>query len=389
MNSRTLPPELLILVFDKLDRADQLSCLYTCRKWKSLCQRDIYVSPCLSSQNAMASLVRVLELDTNASLRGAVRELHIRGNHDYACKDVPGWVLGMPAQLVHLVPNVRTLKFENIHSLVFHKDDTRFWTRFKGFQQVTELELKNCEFLRAQEIHEMAHYLPSLTALTLSHVRWARRPTWSMEKWEAKPLSLRMLRLDYLVGEKEYEDAFSWLGNSTTLRELQLLHVSLQGLVVVEKFLAHLANCKVSLQTLTISPMITERYHYDLIPRFLSVIQTQYALSAVHLYIINVDVMDWVSRLFDAMQALPIAQIAVDFTLDTANETATGQAWVAMNERLSRYWLKTLRNVTLTHNPTGNFIRHQDVPRTLRSRFPDLAARGILDARIGVGYLVD
>ncbi|KAI0779760.1 hypothetical protein C8Q74DRAFT_1217176 [Fomes fomentarius] len=384
--SINLPPELLQTIFGKLDGLSLLACMLTSREWHAFCERTFYTSPRLSSAEGMAAFLRLL--GDKPYVADYVRHLHIRGKANYSSRMGTEWILTVPGHLAHVLPKVRMLKFENIESVTFN---ATFWNWLERFQTVTELELTNCRLPTSYDLRNMIFAFPALSTLTIAHVRYVWQPDVECHmqaRWN-RILPLKKLRLEDLAGIREHMDVLQWLKGSYNVQELHLARIPGFALYVVGDYLTGLAESGGSLESFTFSPLIMEGANLNYLPAIYPGIRLQKRLNALHLHVISMygKTMDWVPGLFDNARDLPIQNISVDFTLDLDNASSTSSTWLMMNERLSRYWRKTLREVTLTHNPVGQFLQDAQVLHVLKSRFPDLVERGILDVQIGVRYL--
>lgn len=400
-----LPPELLQTIFGKLDRLSLLACMLTSREWRAFCERTFYTSPRLSSAESMTAFLRLL--NDKPYIGDYVRHLHIRGKADYSSRTGTEWILTVPGHLAHVLPRVRMLKFENIEGVTFN---ATFWNWLERFQTVTELEVCNCRLPTSYDLRNMIFAFPALSTLTISHVLWDWQPDvpcHMQARWN-RILPLKKLRLENLADIREHMDVFHWLDGSRKVQELELACVPEFVLDVVGSYLTLLADSG-SLESFTFSPLIMEGAHLSKccghgyftdvltgtttslasLSAIYPAIKMQKRLSALHLHVMSMygKTMDWVPALFDNARDLPLQNISVDFTLDLENASSTTSAWLMMNERLSQYWRKTLRKVTLTHNPVGHFVQDAQALNIMRSRFPELVERGILDAQIGVRYM--
>ncbi|RPD78326.1 hypothetical protein L226DRAFT_610267 [Lentinus tigrinus ALCF2SS1-7] len=387
----SLPPELLLSIFEQLDRPSMWSCLLTCSRWRHTSERVIYASPRLSSAVTMKRFISVLEWKEH--LRGAVKHLHIRGKADYSSTKSTDWILDVPRCLAPLLPRIRSLTFENVENVSFTRQDTEktIWGDLERFSRVTELHVKNCRFEFAQDLRHLVFSFPSLTSLTLSHVRWGWQPTvdpsgWQPPRWQ-RPLPLQTLRLAYLPSVSEYQDAFTWFGNLNTVRELELEQIPTKALWVLSKYLTRLAESGGSLESFTFCPLITPGCGYmENVPYLGHALELQKRLTELDLRIVSLQAMRWVPMVFDAARELPIARVALEFTLDIDNAAKPSRAFIETNERLCQYWRRTLQRVTFVDHPTGNWVPDAHVPYILSSRCPSLVQRGILDVKIGVRY---
>ncbi|RDX50058.1 hypothetical protein OH76DRAFT_479355 [Lentinus brumalis] len=398
VNIHSLPPELLLNIFEELDICSVWSCLLTCRRWLPAGERVIYASPRISSAATMDRFISVLAQKEH--LCGVVKHLHIRGKADYSSTQSTGWILEAeaPRRLGPLLPRVRSITLENVENVPFRRYEAErcVWKDLELFRGVTELHVNNCRFECAEDLRNIIFSFPSLIALSLSHVRWGRNPDKIFSSGQGPPmqsprwqriLPLRTLRLAYLGSVSEYQDAFAWFGNLSTVCELELAQIPFTGLWVTAKYLTRLADSGGSLESFTFCPLITPGCGYAEHVSYLgNALKTQRRLTKLDLRIVSLDAMRWVAAVLDAARDLPIVRVALEFTLDVDNVSSPSRAFIETNERLCRYWLKTLRQVTLVDHPTGNFVPDAQVPSILSSRCPSLVQRGILDVRIGVRY---
>ncbi|KAI0695954.1 hypothetical protein C8T65DRAFT_39013 [Cerioporus squamosus] len=394
VNIYSLPPELLLNIFEELDIRSAWSCLLTSRTWHPAAERVIYASPRISSASTMERFISVLRQKEN--LRGVVKHLHIRGKADYSSPAATEWIVQAeaPRYLGPLLSSVRMMTLENLENVDFnsYERERRVWKDFELFHGVTELHVNNCRFRCAENLRDLIFSFPSLSTLSLSHVRWARDPDMPSSVYSVFPrwqrlLPLRTLRLAYLGSAGEYQDAFSWFGHLNTVRELELEQIPCKGLWVTAKYLTRLAESGGSLESFTFCPLITPGCGYtEYVPYLGHTLKMQRRLTELDLRIVSLHAMRWVPAVLDAARDLPIARVALEFTLDIDNAASPSRAFIETNERLCRYWLKTLRQVTLVDHPTGNFVPDAQVPYILSSRCPSLVQRGILDVRIGVRY---
>ena len=136
------------------------------------------------------------------------------------------------------------------------------------------------------------------------------------------------------------------------------------------------------------SCVVTDAFYAiaEFLPCLAQALRMHKRLGSLNLHIVSLQAMRWVPMVFDAARDLPISRVTLEFTLDIENAARPSQAFIETNERLCRYWPKTLRRVTFVHHPTGSWVPDKDVPYILSSRCPSLDDRGIVDVRIGVRY---
>ena len=260
----SFPPELLLHVFEELDLSSMRSCLLTCRRWHRVGERVMYASPRLSSAAAMKCFISVLERKEH--LRGAAKHLHIRGKANYSSSQRTDWILDAPRCLAPLLPNVKSLTFENVENVPFSRPRTEhtIWRDLERFVGVTELNIIQCRFEFVQDLRNFVFSFPSLNALTLSHVKWAYQQSLDPElnvhnhpRWQ-RILPLRTLRLAYFSTVPQYQAVLPWLESLHTVCTLEVEHIPAMALGLLAKYLTRLADSGSSLQSLAFSPLIME-----------------------------------------------------------------------------------------------------------------------------------
>ncbi|PIL34124.1 hypothetical protein GSI_03835 [Ganoderma sinense ZZ0214-1] len=383
---RDLPLELLYNVFEPLDNASMRACALVCTRWRSIAQRLAYRAPRLSSSASLYGFCDIVS--RHPDVANAVRALHIRGKANYSSSLPTPWILEVPGRLSYLLPNIRSIAFDNIEGVHFHE---KFWIALGGFTKVTSLTVESSRFYHDSNLRNMIFSFPGLTSLTLSNVHWAALELLSCPRWK-HALPLKVLRLNNIPDRGEYDRLFRWLGALPTVRELELLGYSGEAHDLLARFLHRVAEKGGSLECIKFAPTIV-LYHRPFVKTFPELglaLRRHRRLRELRLSITNMTSgpMAWVPSLLEDLHSLPLAHIALDFTLDLENAHRLIPEWSETNSRLQTQWRKTLRKVTLTHFPVGSFLSDAKVVQVLTSRLPYLFERKMLDVIIGERYHV-
>ncbi|TBU41673.1 hypothetical protein BD309DRAFT_253245 [Dichomitus squalens] len=383
-----IPLELLYNFFEHLDNHSIRACTLVCERWRLISQRLLFRAPRLSDLASLDSFCRLV--DCNPDLANAVRDLHIRGKTDYSSMRPTPWILQVPLRLLNLLPNLRSITFDQIERVQFSAD---FWTELEKFTpKVTSLTIKASRFYFDTDLRDLIFAFPNLTSLTLSNVHWGRAdetvcppPRWG------RILPLRTLRLNHVPGRSEYVTLFDWLSRSKTVRELEVLQYSHEAFDLLVNYLHQLADKGRSLlESFSFSPsaVLYGRDYVVTYPELGAALRRHVLLRDLHLHIPNMmnGPMAWVPRLLRDLDPAPLTHIALDFTLDVDNADHLTPDWSETNSRLQSQWRKTLQKVTLTHYPVGHFLSDSTAQYILTTRLEHLNERKMLDVFIGERY---
>ena len=248
-----LPVELLYNFLEPLDYDSIRACTLVCREWRMVSQRLLYKAPRLSGYESLDTFFEIVT--NNPHLGDAARDLHILGKANYSSMRPTPWILDVPSRLVTLLPNVRSITFDQVEHVLF---DQQFWTELKKFEKVTSLTFKASRFYSETDIENIILIFPKLKSLTLSNVHWEFRrrdddlpdPRWH------QLLSLETLRLNNVPGRAEYETLFRWLWAPKTVRKLEVLQCSYEAFDLLGYYLHHLADKRGSLDSFSFSPTV-------------------------------------------------------------------------------------------------------------------------------------
>lgn len=249
------------MILKELDRPSVHSCMLTCPQWHVICERIVYRSPRLSSVAALAAFLQ--SLYDNPNLGRLVRRLHIRRQADRAAHT---WSLAASGErhvdLALILPNARSLTFENLESVFF-------WSavcgQLKQLKEVAELDIRQCQLFSSHDFWDMIFAFPALSTLALSHVeerRWIMQQGTSMpcktpgRGCQYVPPPLKKLRLESLSNIMKYGDVFRWLDDSRTVRKLELVGIPAKVCGAAGSYLAHLAKSGCLLECFTFFPLI-------------------------------------------------------------------------------------------------------------------------------------
>ncbi|KAI1796366.1 hypothetical protein LXA43DRAFT_879781 [Ganoderma leucocontextum] len=345
----------------------------------------MYRAPRLSSAASLDAFCEIVSHQPD--LAYAVRALHIRGKANYSSTWPTPWVLAVPVRLTRLLPNVRSITFDQLEGVHYQEN---FWSGLAGFTGVTSLAVESSRFYHDTNLRNLIFSFPNLTSLTLSNVHWAASELLSCPRWN-HALPLKVLRLNNIPGRGEYDKLFGWLCRLPTVRELEVLGYSNEARDLLARYLHHLADKGDSLESISFAPTMA-LYHRQFVrtfPELGAALRRHTRLRELRLSIPNMisGPMAWVPRLLEDLHSLPLTRIALDFTLDLESAYRLIPEWSETNTRLQTQWRQTLQKVTLTHYPVGEFVSDAKVVHVLTSRLPYLHEHKLLDVVIGERYV--
>ena len=227
--------------------------MLVCKAWLPCVEHIIYTCPRITSDQSMLRFIHVVSTRRSGA---SVKGLHIVGKINYSSMQPTPWVLQVPARLGPVVPNVRTLHFENLEGVAF---SALFWRNIASyFHQVTKLRIEASRLLKRSDAGKFIIAFPNLTSLAIEHVQW---PQWDGVRVTARsgssvnsPPVRPLRRVEFgAMDSREVADAL-WLvsGGRSTVRDIAFTRNPLQSLLTVAQYLPQFTE----LRSLTLAPPI-------------------------------------------------------------------------------------------------------------------------------------